>query len=202
MLRRAFLRNLFGGLFVGAVFYLLKTVPSFIMKRRFLRPPGAIAEKEFLEQCTGCSQCANVCPNKCISMFGLEDGLENLVTPRINARARACTLCMACNQVCPTNALKKLEPTKEGMRLANMGKAFLMEDVCYSYAGRTCGACYRSCPLPGEAMTIGLFEQPKVNYDLCVGCGLCEQSCVHMPQAIRIIPAAELVTLKDNNGKI
>jgi Pyruvate/2-oxoacid:ferredoxin oxidoreductase delta subunit len=37
-------------------------------------------------------------------------------------------------------------------------------------------------------MRITLFERPVVNKDLCIGCGLCEQSCIHLPQAIRIVP--------------
>ena len=74
-----------------------------------------------------------------------------------------------------------------------MGTAVVMKDVCYSYAGRTCGVCYRACPLPGKAMKLGLYETPIVNPELCVGCGLCEQACVHMPQAIRVVPAKQLV---------
>ena len=99
---------------------------------------------------------------------------------------------MACTQVCPTQALEKLEPTKEGMRAVKMGLAFVSEDLCYSFSGRTCGVCYRACPLPGEAMTLGIFEQPHVHTEHCVGCGLCEQACVQMPQAIRVVPFAEL----------
>ena len=48
--------------------------------------------------------------------------------------------------------------------------------------------CYRACPLPGKAMTISLLEQPTIHADKCVGCGLCEQACIHMPQAIRVVP--------------
>lgn len=160
--------------------------------RRFLRPPGSQAEKLFLRNCIACGQCANVCPNQCITLYGLEGGLENLGTPRISARAQACILCMACNQVCPTDALEKLEPTKEGMRAVQMGMAVVAEDLCYSFAGRTCGVCYRACPLPGEAMTVGLFEQPHVHPEHCIGCGLCEQACIKLPQAIRVIPRLEL----------
>lgn len=191
MQRRNFLLTFLAGIVLPLFLPLLEKLPASSRLKRYLRPPGAKPEKEFLAACIGCAQCANVCPNKCITMHGLERGLENLATPRISARAKACILCMACTQVCPTDALVKLEPTKEGMRAVNMGKAVLMEDICYSYAGRTCGACYRACPLPGEAMTIGLYEKPYIHQEACVGCGLCEQSCIHMPQAIRVLPREE-----------
>lgn len=192
MKRGAFLRAFFIGALVPFLLPLIERfAPASSRLRRFLRPPGAVAEKDFLDACIGCGQCANVCPNKCISLFGLEGGIENLATPIITARAKGCILCMACTQVCPTSALEKLEPTEEGKRAVEMGVAVVSTDVCYSYAGRTCGVCYRACPLPGKAMRLGLMETPIINVDECVGCGLCEQSCVHMPQAIRIIPAAQ-----------
>lgn len=188
MKRGAFLRSLVAGAVIPFLLPLLEKLPQGARLRRYLRPPGARPESEFLDACIGCGQCANVCPNKCITLQGLEGGLENLATPMISARARACILCMACTQVCPTNALEKLEPTPEGIRAVQMGTAVVSEDICYSFAGRTCGVCYRACPLPGKAMTLGMFEQPHVHKDYCVGCGLCEQACVHMPQAIRVIP--------------
>lgn len=159
---------------------------------RYLRPPGAIEEEAFKKSCIGCGQCANVCPNNCLELFGLEEGLENLATPRIIPRAKACILCMACTQVCPTDALEPLPVTEAGKKAVDMGLAVVNQDVCFSFAGRTCGVCYRACPLPGEAMTLGLYETPIVHADACVGCGLCEQACIHMPQAIRVIPREEL----------
>lgn len=190
--RKGFLGALVAGVALPFIIPLIEMLPKHSNLRRFLRPPGALPEKAFVDACIGCGQCANVCPNKCISLYGLEGGLGNLATPKISARAQACILCMACTQVCPTNALQKLEPTEAGKRAVAMGKAVLIEDVCYSYAGRTCGVCYRACPLQGSAMTIGLFEQPTVHSEHCVGCGLCEQACVHMPQAIRVIPRGSM----------
>jgi ferredoxin-type protein NapG len=69
----------------------------------------------------------------------------------------------------------------------DMGHARVDESLCLSYQGKTCGVCYRACPLPDVAIYVGRLEQPHVT-DNCVGCGLCERSCIQMPQAIRVFP--------------
>ena len=154
-----------------------------------LRPPGALPEEQFSDACTRCFRCGNACPNQCIEFHGPEAGLEKVFTPYIHARARGCILCGECTTACPTGALRPFEPTREGWLLGvDMGKARVNRDLCYSYHGRTCGACYQACPLAGRAMTIGLYETPIVHTEHCVGCGLCEQACLHLPQAIRVIP--------------
>lgn len=178
-----------------AAFFFLIPVLGIAFKRqkpgkkgRFLRPPGALAENDFLQQCIGCFKCATACPNDCIEMASFEFGAANVHTPVINPRSQGCILCMRCTEVCPTGALTEISSDIEVVaKEVKMGVAYLDENLCYSYFGRTCGVCYRACPLPGKAMTIGLYEQPTIHADQCVGCGLCEQSCIHMPQAIRVI---------------
>lgn len=156
-----------------------------------LRPPGALSEEQFLDACTRCFKCMNVCPNRCIKSHGFAAGLSLVFTPYIKARERGCTLCGECTRVCPTGALQPFEPTREGwLAGVEMGTARVNKGMCFSFHGRTCGACYRACPLAGTAMKIGLYETPLVQPENCVGCGLCEQACLHLPQAIRVIPIA------------
>lgn len=154
-----------------------------------LRPPGALAEDDFLSTCTRCFKCGNACPNDCIAFHELGDGLKRAWTPYIKARDRGCILCGDCADVCPTGALQPFVATRDGwLDAVAMGTARVNKEMCFSFNGRTCGACYQACPLAGVAITIGVFEQPTIHPDHCVGCGLCEQACLHLPQAVRVIP--------------
>ena len=184
-------RSLLSALIAGAVAAVVpgnahaaKGQPSL----RYLRPPGARPEEEFLTLCINCGQCGEACPNRTIKYFGLGNGWDSLDTPYITPREKACILCMKCGDVCPTGAIQKipreLNAILEGV---NMGHAVVDETLCLSFQGKTCGVCYRACPLPDVSIYVGMLEQPHVT-DKCIGCGLCERSCIQMPQAIRIIP--------------
>ncbi len=156
---------------------------------RYLRPPGALPESEFLQHCIHCGQCGEICPNRCISYFGFENGIASVDTPYISPREKACILCMKCGEVCPSGAIQEIVREAEAIvEQVNMGRAVVDKSLCLSYQGKTCGVCYRACPLPDIAIRTGLLEQPHV-LDGCVGCGLCERSCIQMPHAIRITPS-------------
>jgi ferredoxin len=94
---------------------------------------------------------------------------------------------LLCTAACPSGALERVrkEP-EEIVAKVHMGKARLDHSLCYSYNGASCGVCVRACPLEGKALKAGLFERPLLDSRHCIGCGLCERSCIRYPQAISV----------------
>jgi len=182
------------GLGVGAAVGILATrrrpSPREIVGAATLRPPGALAEVDFLTHCIRCQRCSEVCSVGAIQLFGSDVGTLH-GTPYIRPQEKACTMCLRCTQACPTGALKPLE-VKEDVRI---GVARVDERLCVSYNGRgACGACFTACPLRGKAITQELFNRPVVHTDACTGCGQCEEVCiVYDNKAIRVWPVEELV---------
>jgi ferredoxin-type protein NapG len=154
----------------------------------YVRPPGALAETDFIAKCIRCNQCAEVCENDCIQFVagGGADG-----TPMIRPREKACILCMKCTATCPTGALTPIADDGEAiLKSVRMGTAVVDKNICNSYNNAICGACIRSCQFPEIALITGMRERPIIDTDKCVGCGLCENACIVYPQAIRVIPAS------------
>ncbi len=136
-----------------------------------IRPPGALAEKEFLARCIKCGQCMRICPTNVIQPSGLIGGVESLWTPVLNFRigTSGCQMnCIACGHSCPTAAIRPLS-IDERMGLnaykekgpVRMGTAFVDRNRCLPWAmDKPCIVCQENCPVsPKSITTLEYFSQ-------------------------------------------
>lgn len=154
-----------------------------------IRPPGAQSEKVFLKKCVRCGECMKVCLTNGLQPAFLEAGLEGIWTPILIPKIGYCEYrCTLCGQVCPTGAIKKLsieEKTK-----IKIGLAMIDKGRCLPYAHKKpCIVCEEVCPTPKKAIWFEkvsvrdrdgieyVLQQPQVDLDLCIGCGICETKC-------------------------
>lgn len=168
-----------------------------------LRPPGALDEKDFLANCIKCGMCVEACPFDTLKLAKPGDN-KPLGTPYFEPRDIPCYMCedIPCVPVCPTGALDiesvKNEKEQIDIKKADMGLAVIDENSCIAFWGIQCDACYRACPLLGEAISVEYsknertgkhaFLKPVVHADVCTGCGLCEKACVTEKAAIFVLP--------------
>jgi ferredoxin-type protein NapG len=167
-----------------------------------LRPPGALKEKDFLATCIKCGMCVEACPFDTLKLAKPGDN-KPLGTPFFIPRDIPCYMCtdIPCVPVCPTNALDEKLVSTDGIlniNSAQMGVAVVDSQNCIAFWGIQCDACYRACPILGQAITIEYekndrtgkhsFMKPIVHTDVCTGCGLCERACVTEKASIFVLP--------------
>ena len=145
-----------------------------------VRPPGALAEKEFLSRCIKCGQCMRICPTNVIHPTGIRGGLERLWTPTLNFRmgTSGCQFnCIACGNICPTAAIR---PITLDERLGKnqfrrkgpirIGTAFVDRGRCLPWAmNRPCIVCQENCPVSPKAIqTLEVFSTISTGVKLIV----------------------------------
>lgn len=163
-----------------------------------IRPPGAQAP-DFLSWCIRCGNCTAVCPSGAIQPSLGESGWEGLWSPILIPRLGYCDYsCNACGQVCPVQAIDEM--TLESKRQQVIGKAYLDRSRCIAWADeQDCIVCEEMCPIPDKAVKLReveledssgevfVVQQPHVQRELCIGCGICEYQCpVSGEAAIRV----------------
>lgn len=145
------------------------------------RPPGAVAEAEFLAGCTKCSDCAGACPHEAIRPGGARLGAAQ-GTPVIDAASAPCYSCE--DRRCATACLPGvLSPRGSG----RMGEARIVDHSCLAVRGVGCSTCVEQCPVPGA---IRLERgRPRIDPEHCTGCGVCLFVCPAPQKAILLLPA-------------
>jgi ferredoxin len=214
MTRRAMMASVAAGMAAAG---LTRGVAS--TRPRPIRPPGSVAEDQFLDLCIRCEQCLKVCPGPVLQAAGLEHGLEALWTPVALFPHAGCHQdCNFCTRVCPTGAIRPLSPAEK--RRFAMGLAVVDTATCLPHRGELdCRLCYEECtaagyhaiemrpvrlaagPVPEGTFSPEEIEQmsqilaPFVKADACVGCGLCEYRChsVRVSRQRRLRRSAVLV---------
>jgi len=167
--------------------------------KRYIRPPYAIAEVEFLLACTRCDDCVTACPHNVIFKLSARLGADVVGTPALDLLNKGCHLCddWPCVTACTTAALSFPQPQADEdeeseyeedqipISLPKLAKASLNEETCLPFSGPECGACVPDCPVPGALILNA--EKPYIIPDLCVGCGLCREVCILEEKAIKIV---------------
>jgi polyferredoxin len=136
-----------------------------------IRPPGALAEADFLSRCIKCGQCMRVCPTQVIHPAGLQSGFEGLWTPLLNFRGGSSGCqhsCVACGQFCPTAALRPMTVNERMGQDAyaqsgpvRIGTAFVDRGRCLPWAMDTpCIVCQENCPVSPKAIFTRDAMQP------------------------------------------
>jgi len=178
-----------------------------------IRPPGALAELDFLATCVRCGECMKVCITNGLQPLGFEKGLESMFTPRLLPRLGYCEFnCTLCSQVCPTQAIAPLP--KRQKHAFVMGTAWFDKNRCLPHAeNKACIVCEEHCPVHDKAIQFDeikivggggesfLLKRPRVLADRCIGCGICEHVCpVPGEAAIRVLGLGSRETLSGGSG--
>jgi polyferredoxin len=188
------------GLF-GVLFFPMARLSGGVRKnfdKRVIRPPGSVAEQEFLQRCIKCDQCIRVCPTNVLQPALFEAGVEGLWTPIMISKMGWCELnCTLCSQVCPTGAIREISIAEklgvgpfEAQGPIKTGTAFYNRGRCLPWAMDTeCVVCEEVCPTSPKAIFTrnvevtdrwgGTLElkRPFIDPEKCIGCGICEHEC-------------------------
>lgn len=200
--RRKFLRGIAGaagGAGLAALGTTLLAQHTQARPAHAVRPPGALAEHDFLGACVRCGLCVRDCPYGTLKLAPLGSAVVP-GTPYFEPRTVPCEMCedIPCVKACPTGAL---DHASTDIGDARMGLAVLIDqENCLNFLGLRCDVCYRVCPVIDKAITLEQRHNPRsdrhamliptVHSDACTGCGKCEKSCVLEESAIRVLPPA------------
>jgi ferredoxin-type protein NapF len=130
-----------------------------------LRPPGAIAEPLFADQCTTCGDCIGACPEQIVIR-------GSAGYPEVDFSKGECTFCGECIKSCGEDALSTAIQPPWNLQIE-------VADCCLAKKQVVCQICSDACEPQAIRFRpqIGRVATPDINEELCTGCGACIASC-------------------------
>jgi MauM/NapG family ferredoxin protein len=178
--RRSFFRRAFGDVAQKVA----RATEERVVRKNYVRPPGALPEMAFLAACTRCGECATACPAGAILHVPSRGGLA-AATPYLEPGRIPCLVCadMPCVVACPTDALMLPTDLWEHERL---GRVELHPERCITFEGKPCGVCATACPVGEKALAMDDDGRPVLKAEGCVGCGTCVRECITIPSSFSL----------------
>jgi polyferredoxin len=179
-----------------------------------IRPPGSLAEEDFLRRCIKCALCMRVCPTNALHPALLEAGIEGLWTPIMVNKIGYCEHhCTLCGQACPTGAIRNISVTEKVGDAKHppikLGTAFYDRGRCLPWAMDVeCIVCEEMCPTTPKAIwyqevavirrdgSVKKLKRPFVEPTKCIGCGICENKC-----PVADLPAVRVSSVGESRSK-
>jgi ferredoxin-type protein NapF len=160
------------------------------------RPPWALQEAQFVDQCTRCHECISACEEEIIV---IGDG----GFPEVDFNRGECTFCEACLPSCKPAAL--IKQADHAAFYFNIE----IDDSCFAKQKTHCQSCKDVCdtraitmPWPKDvssgSILSGAIQTPEINKADCTSCGACISTCP--TQSISITPITSSNKLQVNQS--
>lgn len=136
---------------------------------KYPRPPWALSNTDFLEECKKCGLCAKACSQKVITFSDEANPLLNGL-PILSLEYNSCNFCQDCVKACSSKALD----LTLGIKKQTIAKVDY--ESCDLALGYFCEQCFDVCTT--QAIDIS-NNMVNINEEECQGCAECVVACTN-----------------------
>lgn len=161
------------------------------------RPPWALTEALFTDECTRCRECISACEEEII-MIG-DGGF-----PEIDFSRGECTFCEDCLDAC-TQQANQANSSAALVKQTDLKPFYFniqIDDACLAKQKTHCQSCKDVCDSRAIAMpwpktaNAGAIQTPEITLEDCTSCGACISTCPSQSISIHAIASPNRVDSK------